>query len=258
MAEQEKKKADLSQLDLATGVDRIPELWNRHGNTVLIAITILALGYALYTFRKNSADSARIETQTNLATARELLGLLRGDQLLRSPDSYAALRRQTFTEASTALSNVLGKTDDNDAKVQALLLQGDLNYVVAMLPDPVAATTRPELKLERSADDLLRTAQGSYQEIVTSFPTRTSDVAAARLGLAAIAENNGEFDAAKGFYETVSGDKSVPSSYRETAKQRLAQLPMLSQPMRFRTPTTQISPTPLLSLPPATVPAAKP
>lgn len=232
-----KKAADLKELDLATGIDRVPELWNRHGNTVLIGITILALGYALWTFRHNTTLQAKQASEQNLASARELMGLLRSDVLNLSPEAYSNLRRQVLTEGSTALSDVLAKTDDDSARLQALLLRGDLYYAVGMLPDPAAATTRPTLKLAQEPESLFRTAQESYQEVLTRYTDHPTEAAAARLGLAAVAENRSDFDGARGFYETVANDAKAASNYRETAKQRLTLLPSLARPVRIRIST---------------------
>lgn len=238
--------ADLSEIDLATGVDRIPEWWNRHGNKVLIAFTISALGYALYTFRANSALSARISAEQNLAVAREALTALRVQTMDPGRDDlYASARRQALSEASSALSEVLGRSSDDDQIVQALVLRGDLNYLIALLPDPPAAATRPTLKLDRTPEQLFAASRESFQEILNRYASRTQDAAHARLGLAAIAENTGDFDAAKKLYEQVAGDADVLPSFKDSANRRLEMLPDLARPMRMRGASTQPAGAPL-------------
>lgn len=234
---------DIKDLDLATGIDRIPEWWNRHGNKVLIVFTIAALAYALYSFRQNSEIKARVEGQQDLAVARETLTQLRNPRLgAQPPEAYAMIRKQGYSEASAALSDILNNhSDDESLAVQALLIQGDLNYTVAMLPDLEAATTRPTLKLDQTPEKLFSTARASYTTIVTNYPNRAEEVAHAKLGLAAIAENTGDFDTAKKLYTEVAGDAVATATYRNVASARLDMLPNLARPMRLRNSTTQPS-----------------
>jgi len=264
MAEQEKKKSDLKELDLATGVDKIPEFWNRHGNKVLIVITIAALSYALFTFRRNTSESARINAETNLATARELLVNLRSPQLFAiRPEDYANIRRDVLREGTTRMGEVLTQSSDPNYRSQALILQGDLYYTVAMLPEMEESTTRPALKLEQTSDQLLESARTSYQDVVDRFADKKQAFGSAKLGLAAIAENTAKFDDAKVIYQAISDDATLSTSVRNVAKQRLAILPNLSRPMRLAKSSTQPAATPTTNpdtttIAPATLPTTAP
>jgi hypothetical protein len=138
------KKGKLDDLDLATGIDRLPEFWNRHGNKVLIGITIVALGYALWSFRHNSAIAARENNERSLASARELLIELRTVPLgSLTSDQYSSTRKRIYSDATTYLMDVLGRSEDSSLLAQALLLRGDLNYTLANMPETDDAATRP-------------------------------------------------------------------------------------------------------------------
>lgn len=230
-------KTELKDLDLATGIDRIPELWNRHGTTVLIVFTVLALGYSLYSYRTNSAKAARVAAQSDVARAQEALSSLRNYPLFQvSDEAYASIRKEAFSEGDSALTNVLSNhSDQKDLIPQALLLRGDLNYAVGLLPDRAAATTRPALSLGEKPEKLFTVARECYQEVVNSFAGRPSDVAHAKLGLAALAENAGDFETAKKLYTEVVTEGGSTPAYRDTASRRLDELPDFARPMRFRT-----------------------
>lgn len=251
MAESQPPKPDLKDLDLATGVDKIPEWWGKHGNKVLIGITVVALAYAGYSFRRNSIETARLTAEANLTAARELLTDLKLQPFDRlQPELYLQRRRDILRDTSQALSDVIARSPDPAYVAQALLLQGDLNFLIGMMPELEAATTRPELKLERTPDQLFAAARASYQAVLDRFPARTLDVASARLGLAAVAENLGDFEGAKKHYEAVQSDERFPPNARQVAEARLRALPQLATPMMVkRADAPPVQTDPLLNLP---------
>ncbi|MFN4241980.1 MAG: tetratricopeptide repeat protein [Tepidisphaerales bacterium] len=262
MADTQPPKPDLKDLDLATGVDKIPEWWNKHGNKVLIGITVLALAYAAYTFRRNSIETARLTAEANLTAARELIADLQLQPFDRlQPEQYLQRRRDILRDTSQALADVIARAPDPAYVAQALLLQGDLNYLIGMMPELEAATTRPELKLERSPEQLFAAAKASYQAVLNRFPQRLADVASARLGLGAVAENAGDFDTAKAHYEALRDNDRFPPNARQVAEARLRVLPQLAAPMLVRQadappPATPSTPS-LLDLP-LPMPAGEP
>jgi hypothetical protein len=247
-------QGDLSKLDLATGVDRIPELWNRHGNKVLLVFTALAIAYAAYSFRDRSVQNARNAAETNLTIARDTLADLRASPLANYKDEfYATKRKQALEDAGLALSEILEQSADDDYRCQALILRGDLYYTLALLPDRSAASTQPTLQLGQTSDQLMATAAQSYTKLISQYPTRLTQVAHARLGLAAIAENKGDFTGATDLYNKLVTDDATMASYKDIARRRLAMMPDLSKPMRLRGAASQP-----VSVPQVTTPSATP
>lgn len=253
-------KKDLSQLDLATGVDRIPELWNRHGNKILLVFTLIAVAYAVYSYRQRAVTTARATTELDLSVARDTLTDLRSSPLAVYPDQfYASKRKQALEDAGFALNEILEQTTSDDYRVQALILRGDLFYTLALLPDRAAATTQPSLQLGQTPDQLFTTAEQAYNTLISQFPARTTEIAHARLGLAAIAENKGDFTAATDQYNKLIADESISPIYRDVARRRLTMIPDLTRPMRLRgteaaIPTTLPSAAPTPTPAPSTLP----
>jgi hypothetical protein len=228
-------KGDLKDIDIATGVDRIPELWNRHGNTVLTVITVMALAFAGYRFWSNSVESARLARLANLASARDAIQELRTMPLFAvDPARYVSIRREWLNNGSQALRDVLGDTgSDRVVLAEALLLQGSLHFELAVLPEFAEAATRPTLRLEQSPQQLFEVARRSFEEVIKNYADRPGDVHAARLGLAAIGESTGDFAAAKTMYDAVLADAGATAVVKAIAKSKLAALPELSRPLNM-------------------------
>jgi len=73
----------------------------------------------------------------------------------------------------------------------------------------------------------------------------------ARFGLAAVAENRGQWDAAKTIYDTVAADPAAMASIKSLAIVRAAQVDQLRRPL-------YVSPTTAPSTVPTTVPTTNP
>jgi hypothetical protein len=242
------KKPNTKDLDLATGIDRLPQFWNRHGNTVLIIITIAALAYSGWNWRQRSIEQARLTAQQNLATGRDALTKLQSIAPDANPEGYANYKRHLYEDGSAAVTDVLGKSDDKTCLAQALVLQGDLAYTVSLMPEGPAAATRPSLRISETTEQLLTKAKNSYQTVLSQYASEPNEAAAARFGLAAIAENAGDFAAAKTHYDAIAANESTYSAYREFAKDKIRRLPDLERPLRFRASTAPALPPPAVPL----------
>lgn len=251
---QGEKKGELKDLNLAEGVDRIPEIWNRHGNTILIVLTIAALAYAAWNWRARSQQQAAMLASQDLIAGRDALAELQGLSLA-NPEFYAVQRKRVYDMGSSAILDVLSKSEDKGVLARALVLQGDLAYAVAQMPESPAVTTRPALGMSKSVEQLLTEAKNSYQAVLAQYNTEATQAVAARLGLAAIAENAGDFAVAKQQYEAVAADEQAYQIYRDAAKEKVRRLPELERPMRLR--ATSGPAEPLVTTRPTTE-AAKP
>jgi hypothetical protein len=113
-----------------------------------------------------------------------------------------------------------------------------LNWILANLPDLPGAATQPALKIARDPAELLKAAEDAYQTVLTKYADQQHAAVAAHFGLAAIAENRGNWDVAKKEYEIIASMKNVPQAYLEQARIRLQKLPELEQPVMIAAPAT--------------------
>jgi hypothetical protein len=174
------------------------------------------------------------------------------------PVRRAAARRNVSSRVEGVLEEVLSETaDPADAPIraEAYAARGDLYWVLANLPELPGATTQPALRMPQTPDHYLKQAEEAYQTIIQRYGDRPVAVATAMFGLAAIAENRGQFDAAKAQYTAISNREDFGPLVRALAFQHLANLPRLSEPVFMGTVTSQ--PSTLPSTLPAT-PATQP
>jgi len=148
--------------------------------------------------------------------------------------------------------------DDEELVVRSLLWIG--NQSLRQLATARSGSSDP------SALRLIDHAEKAYQRVVNEFANRPLDVAVARFGLAAIAEERGQFGQAKGIYEELSrleGADVLPMV--NLAKVKLKEVDRYAEPVTFASPppppTTQ--PFSKLIIPPAptsptTAPATTP
>ncbi len=139
-------------------------------------------------------------------------------------------REDFYAEGLQQADQVLQKAPDSQTamKAQALLLKGDFNFDMANLPDLPGAATQPALRPAESADSLLSNAADAYTQILQNYGSDASAVTAAHFGLAAVAENRGDWNDAKAQYQAVL-DSGTEAPYKALASRRLLLLPQLQQ-----------------------------
>jgi len=139
-------------------------------------------------------------------------------------------------------------SEDGRLAVQSLLWIGDQSLrQLATLG--MGASNPNSLKL-------IDQAERAYNRVINEFTDRPMDVAVARLGLAAIAEERGQFDQAKAIYEAVSGlEGAALLPMANLAKVKLENIDHYGEPVTFASPPPPPPPTtqPLneLIIPPA-------
>jgi hypothetical protein len=122
---------------------------------------------------------------------------------------------------------------------EARLVQGDLNWHLANLPDFPGATTRPELALPKPDEQYLNAAADAYRAVLNGPTPPVESATSARLGLAAVHENRREWDKAKEQYQKVVDDTAAPKPLKDLAAQALSRLETLRRTPLMVPPTTQ-------------------
>jgi hypothetical protein len=223
---------------------------------------VLIIGLGIYTFItwRNRAEENNRELAAATLSSVETIALELADGALDSQplemfpvEKRAEIVRKAVSQAAAGLDSMATLTEDPTLAAAAGVVRGDLNWALGTLTPPPEATTRPALAYVPEGQDPLEFARRSYKAVVDNFPTQHVSVARARLGLAAIAENKREFDAAKAAYQTLIDDTATPSAFADIAKMRQTILPQLAVQVRIDfTPTTQPTVTiPAVDVPPS-------
>lgn len=232
------RRHDLKTNALARRLESFPDYWREYGNKVLLVVIVFLIAYLAVRYYNDKKARAAQDVANSLEIIQTQLGQL--DQLsmsyLRSDAaSLSDLRLKISGSAHDAINTILNSSRDPNIIAHAYAAQGDLDWKLANMPDPPGATTRPELKIP-NRPGLLNDAKDAYSKVLQPpYNQNTLDVFSARLGLAAIAENQGQWDEAKTQYTAIA-DGNFPPGFREFAKGRLNQLPDYQKPVLLTPP----------------------
>ncbi|MGN6625336.1 MAG: tetratricopeptide repeat protein, partial [Tepidisphaeraceae bacterium] len=126
----------------------------------------------------------------------------------------------------------------------------ELFWDLSQLPAAPAATqpssTQPALAT-KTPSQYMDLANNAYQQVVNSYPGQHVPVTIARFGLAAIAENKGDFATARTQYKALIEDTNLTAANKSLAEMRLAKLDELEKPMLLL-PATQPATKPAMPL----------
>ena len=234
-----RRRHELQENELAKVIKKAPTFWQEFGGRgLLFAVAILAIAL-LIRYRISSSRAATASAVENLNNARESISQLQNSVRFQLPPLELATQRRTiFSDAGQALEQATNLADDAKLQAEAHLARGDLNWTLANLPELPGAATQPSLKIARDPAELLKAAEDAYQTVLSKYADQQHAAIAAHFGLAAIAENRSQWDAAKKEYEAVATMKNVPQAYLEQARIRLQKLPELQQPVTIAAPAT--------------------
>jgi hypothetical protein len=264
------RRHELQTNTLAKVLNDLPLYLRFHGNKILIGVIILCVVVLLVRHRMNAARENSALTSSGLQNARLGINKLRsGEQMLPSDIAKAEQRRQVSSTVLQSIDDILNNTSDPDdasVRAQALLLRGDLNWELANLPALPGASTQQALALPQQPNQYLDNAAASYNDVLTQYDNLKIAKASALFGLAAIAENRGNWEDAVQRYEAVAKDEAISPGFKSLAQQRLSMIPQIRKPVYIGTfsstqpataPSTAESAVPFL-LPQAMSPASAP
>ena len=231
------------------------DLVQKYGNAAATVLLLAAAVYFIVRWRMNSADAARNAMSNELSMARTMVMSLEKSQFERSsPQMLAATRDQTSAAATAAITNVLNGGGDAAQRAAALIARGDLNWNLANLPELPGAATQPALRSPEDPSLMLGKAESAYQQVLSDslFSDQKDALASAHLGLAAIAENRGDWAKAKAQLQAVIDKASDTPVAATLAQQQLTAMPMLMQPIPLVTLAPPALPKPFTPLLPTT------
>jgi hypothetical protein len=245
-----KKSVTLS--DVTVNAEGWSGFFSRHLNTISTVILLILAGVMFVRWRMKVAENAKILIATDLSNAQIQVGKLRNGQFpqTQSADLIKAIR-EAETQASGGLSNVINSSDaDEQMKAEAFVLRGDMYWYLANLPPLPGSDSEASLRLTETTDALLGKATDSYQQVIATFPNQHEQIDTAHLGLAAIAENRGDWAAAEKELKSVVDDTNAIAVLAQQAKFQLLELPTLKQPVYV------VPPSGIATSQPSTMPAS--
>lgn len=233
-----------------------PDATRKYAGMLLLVVLAAVAAYSLVRYRINSArESARVATE-NLSTARNYITQLGqldfAPSYVAPPQTKAEFRKRWADDARTALDQVSQSANEPRLLAEALLAKGDLSWTLANLDELPGAATQPSLRVEGIQRELLDAAEDAYTQIGTLHPDQQASVIAAKFGLAAVAENRGEWDKAKAQYEAIVNDANAAEAFKTQARIRLEKAADWSTPVILAAATTQEAVPALPTAPPTT------
>ena len=234
------RRHQLQDNTLAKVITKAPTWWQESGGKMLAAALAVLLIVLLVRYRITSGREARAKAADNLATARAMIDQINQLSLMQmAPPQELAVRRKSFmNDASNAIAQAMRLSDDQKVQAEALIAKGDLNWALANQPVLQGAATQPSLQLGKVPTELIHLAAEAYQAVLNNYADLKHATVAARFGLAAIAENRGEWDAAKSHYEKIKSDNPEGGPFTDQADARLRALDVIRQPVVLAAPTT--------------------
>ena len=292
------RRHELEENSLARAMRKAPELIWEYGAYALLAVAVVV---AVYFYFRNRTVNAQLERQATAQGLYNMLDAVNGLERLRTMAVFVpaeTLQQQTGELRANfeTYAELANRSTDPGTLCHALRLRGDFAWAMATLPSPdagdaatqpatgpsTAPVTRPATRPSlMPATDWLAQAEAAYRQVVERYPKQTADNLAALFGLAAIAEQRGNFGAAGEHYDAVVARTDVSDAIKEVARQRKALLghmtlaprlapprapatqPAATQPGDLMDTTTRTMPADLQSaldrlLPPTTEPTTQP
>ena len=193
------RRHELQHNALDTELGQVIRWVRTHGTAILWCIALAALAATLVIFLVNriGAEERRLWAQYQQATA---------DPSLTTPDRLAML------------TEVVNQDTDRKLAAMAAVRMADLHM------------NEPYMQMGAGAGESWDKAQAGYERVIADFSDQPKQIALAHVGLAGLAENQGNLDAAMSHYNAVlslTGAAGTPAAL--IAQGRLHTLPQVAE-----------------------------
>ena len=232
------RRHDLETNSLAKVLTQAPEFFRRHGAKALLGVVIVVLVIIMMRQRSNQAEQEVNVAWSNISAARQATMQL--DDLPRrrlDPTQEFNARNEIIDATGRSIKAALA-SDNTQLVAEALVAQGDLYWTLSNLPAITggAASTQPtKFHMESTTQEYLTKAQEAYEKVLKSHTNSGLPAITARFGLAAIAENRGDWAAATKFYDALSADPAIGPAFKTQAQFRLRQMDKVKRPLFLAT-----------------------
>jgi hypothetical protein len=217
---------ELKTNDLAKHLITTQDYVQRYGGRVALGIAIVILVIVLINQRIASGRKQEQDLRNDLAYARGEIQRLDDIDFMGRP----AVKPADVEMARTLLQRVRDNASDKTLQAEALYWLGEYAWGIANYPDPAGAATQPSARLDKERAEALNEAKGAYQQVVDKYGDQRLAVVSARFGLAAVAENERNWDEAKKQYEAIKTHDGAAESFKRLADQKLKRLEEIRQP----------------------------
>jgi hypothetical protein len=245
---------ELKTNDLAKSLMTFPDYVKAYGGRVILGLAIVVLGIVLIMQRISNSRNQGVKLRDDLAYARSQIERLNHVSVF--PDGRVTVRPGEVDSVRHLLQEIREKASDKNVLAAAAVAQGDYAWGMANYPDVPAAATQPSFRPDKERPELLKEAQAAYQEVVSHYPEETISVVAARFGLAAIAENQSNWDEAKTQYDAINAMGSAQKEFKSLAQIKLKALDELRKPILIGQVAEKYQAPVLPTFPPSTTQAA--
>jgi hypothetical protein len=233
------RRHQLKQNTLAHSLETLPDVSRRHGTKILVVVMVGLIVALLIRNRVTSARAQADQAAYWLSNGRDLVGQLRDTSERVPATQFISVAQEISKGVDQAVQQVLELSDDPKVVDEARLVQGDLNWELAAIPEPPGATTRPQLALPRSDEQLLQAAADAYQSVIADAGKAPKEsVTSARLGLAAVYENQKKWDGARDQYQKVVDDPATAKPLKDRAAAALSRLQLIQKAPLIAAPAT--------------------
>jgi hypothetical protein len=199
-----RRRQDLRTNELAQSLSELGDFFNRYGTYVLAAAAVIMVIIVSVWYTAYSREGSRRRAWERFYTLENF-----------EPEQQLAGYRQLAEESP-----------DTVLSASAWLKLGDTAWNESQSPETLSNSER--------RDELLRTARQAYEQVTRMSGVDGDVVAAARLGLAAVAEENHEVAAARQLYQVVrDAPGSAHTGLDRLAETALASLDQMGEPVTF-------------------------
>ncbi len=235
-AQPESAKVSPTKVVRVTQIETPLDKLKKHAGTIMLVLTGIIVVVFVIRYRSQAAANRVSELASAMNVLHTEIPLILPTEASSGPaEQIVAQRNQLQSEIIAAIDTVNRNAGDapNAAtlRAEALVARGDLNWALANAPPLAAATTRPAMALPRKREDYLDSAERAYRDVLQAYPDQILSWATAQYGLAAIAENRGDWVKALEAYNAVSKNQRVPDSLRNIANLWISKLPELKTPL---------------------------
>ncbi len=232
------RRHDLETNSLAKALAQAPGFFRQHGAKVLLGVVVVVLGIILMRQRSSLAEQEVNVAWSNISAARQATGELESLPR-RGLDPKEELGAREAIVAAAGKSITAAKASDDPKLVaEAIVAEGDFYWALANLPEITggAAATQPsKFRMESTPQEYLAKAKEAYEKVMKSHRSSLLPATTAQFGLAAIAENRGEWATATTIYEGLVTNATTSPAFKTQAQFRLQQMAKVKRPLYLST-----------------------
>jgi hypothetical protein len=239
----------LQENSLIRGTRNLPDFWRESGSKLMLVVIAILLVVVLVRYWVISRHDEATRLASDLSLAQMTLTQWRDtpiDVVSRTPEQFFNWRKDMRGQLDKYVNDVLDTSKNAAQQAEAKVIRADFNWQTAQYGDPPAAATQPTYQMKESPTDLLASAEKDYNDVLgqqAGLPSKI--VARAHFGLAAIAEDRGDWPAARTQYDAIVNDPATAESLKNLARRRLTVLPDIEKPMVLGQPQQPPTATPL-------------